>query len=126
MERDRLAPSLAPYYTIRRKKMTQEQIFAFNESILHFTGTDLLKLKELIDQKIQEEYDKPQNFMHHDKVDDYIYIIDYIDGSYHYDCIGRRSYEEYISNIEAVRIRRKTKSLYPAYETLLEKEVIKA
>lgn len=106
--------------------MTQQEIVAFNESILHFRGTDLHELKRLIEQKIQEEYDLPENFMHHDKVDDYIYIVEYFDGSYHYDCIGKRSYEEYIGNVNAVRIRRKTKELYPTYETLLEKEVSKA
>ena len=106
--------------------MTQEQIFAFNESILAYRGTDLQELKKLIDKKIQEEYDLPENFMHHDCVDEYIYIVDYIDGSCHYDCIGKRSYEEYISHTEAIRIRRKTKRLSPTYETLLVKEVTTA
>ena len=106
--------------------MTQEQIFAFNESILTYKGTDLHELKKLIEQKIQEEYDQPENFMYHDCIDEFIYIVDYMDGSYHYDYIGKRSYEEYINNVDAIRIRRKTKHYPPAYETLLEKEVIKA
>lgn len=106
--------------------MTQEQVYAFNESILHFRGTDLMEIKRLVEQKIQEDYDRPENFMYHDRIDDYIYIVDYADGSYHYDYIGKRSYQEYIGNEDAIRIRRKTKDLSPTYETLLEKEVIKA
>lgn len=102
--------------------MTQEQVYAFNESILNFGGTDLMEIKRLVEQKIQEDYDRPENFMYHDKVDDYIYIVDYADGSYHYDYIGKRSYQEYIGNENAVRIRRKDKHLKPTYETLLEKE----
>ena len=103
--------------------MTQEQIIAFNESILNFRGTDLNELKKLIENKIQEEYDLPENFMHHDRIDDYIYIVDYLDGSYHFYCIGRQAYDEYIANIEAIRIRRKDKHLKPKYETLLDKEL---
>ena len=106
--------------------MTQEQVFAFKESILNYRGTDLHELKKLIDKKIEEEYHLPENFMLHDCVDEYIYIVDYMDGSYHYDCIGKRAYEEYINNIEAIRIRRKTKRLSPTYETLLVKEVTTA
>lgn len=106
--------------------MTYEQVYAFNESILAYKGADLALLKKLIERRMQDEYDDPANFMFHDRIDDYIYIVDYMDGSYHYDYIGKRSYNEYINNADAVRIRRKTKSLSPVYETLLEKEVSKA
>ena len=106
--------------------MTQEQIRAFNQGISFYQGTDLNELKKLIELKIQEDYDRKENFMLHDKLDDYIYIVHYFDESFHYLCRGKDAYEEFIRDPKAVKISRKTKDLFPTYEDLIEKELCQA
>lgn len=106
--------------------MTQEQIKAFKLGIAQFQGTDLNELRELIETKIQEEYDRAENFMLHDSLDDYIYIVYYFDDSYHSYCRGADAYNEYMKNDFAIKIGRKTKDLFPVYEMLLKKETYKA
>ncbi len=106
--------------------MTEKQIKDFTLGIAQFQGTDLNELKKLIDLKIQEEYDRTENFMLHERIDDYIYIVYYFDDSYHYYCIGADAYNEYIRNEYAVKIGRKTKDLFPTYEMLMEKEISRA
>lgn len=103
--------------------MTEQQVYAFTQNIAQFQGADLKELRKLIEEKIQEDYDRKENFLLHEKSDDYIYIVDYIDDSYHYQYIGKEAYEEYLNNAGAYRIRRKTKDLFPVFETLLEKEI---
>lgn len=103
--------------------MTQEQIFDFNIAIAQYQGTDLTKLKELIEEKIQEDYHRKENFMLHDRIDDYIYLVYYLDNEYHYYYKGKDAYDEYIKNVEAVKIVRKSKDLFPTFETLIEKEM---
>lgn len=102
--------------------MTNEQIIQFNESIAHFTGTDLLKLKELIDNKMDDDYYLRENFMLHDCVDCYLYVVYYTDGTHHTYARGKQAYDEYISCDYAIRVARKTKDLFPTYEDLLIKE----
>jgi len=92
------------------------------EMVSTMNSVDLLALKSLIEDKIEENYDLPENFYIHDKTDDYIYIVDYIDGHYHYSYIGAEAYKEYIGSPYATRIRRKTKSLFPVFETMMVKE----
>lgn len=106
--------------------MTKEQIFAFNKGIENFVGTDLTELKKLIELKIQEDYDRKENFMLHDRIDDYIYVVYYIDGEYHSYCKGCDAYERYMRDADAVSIKRKTKDLFPVYEDLIEKELCQA
>ena len=106
--------------------MTQAQIYSFRQNISAYSGTDLTDLKKMIDEKIQEDYNRKENFMLHDRTDDYIYIVHYDDGSYHFWCKGADAYERYINDPEAVRISRKTKDLFPVYEDLIRKDIIKA
>lgn len=102
--------------------MTNEQIMQFNESIAHFTGTDLLMLKELINDKMYDDYDLKENFMLHDTIDNYLYVVYYTDSTHHTFAKGKQAYDEYISNDSAIRVARKTKNLFPTYEDLLIKE----
>lgn len=57
----------------------------------------------------------------HDNVDDYIYIVHYSDGHTHMTCKGKESYTEYMASDDAVMLERKTKDLFPTYQTLLQK-----
>lgn len=102
--------------------MSQEQIIAFNNAISAYKGVDLEELKKLIDQKIREDYERKENFMLHDDVDDYIYIVYYANGDHHYFCKGKDAYNRYIKDSNAVRVARKTKDLYPVYEDIMAKE----
>lgn len=79
---------------------------------------------EKIVQIIENEYaniDDPSAFMLHDFIDNYYYIVYYKDGNYVTDCIGEKAYKKYMDDDDAVRIARKTKELFPKFETLLEK-----
>ena len=91
------------------------------DAIGNLNTADLLLLKQYIETKIEDDYDLKENFYLHDRIDDYIYIVDYLDGSYHYFCKGAEAYKIYMSDVYATKIRRKTKDLFPVYETLKEK-----
>ena len=106
--------------------MTQEQVYAFNSNISQFAGTDLEELKKLIDIKIREEQERAENFMLHDWTDNYIYVVYYLNGEYHYYCKGKEAYKRYLNDADAIKVARKTKDLFPNYETILEKEIAKA
>ena len=98
----------------------------FADQLVSLSSQDLLALKAQIDQQLQNIYDLKENFFTHETTDDYIYIVTYLDGHDHIDYIGARAYKEYIDNVDAIRIDRKTKDLFPKYEILLEKEMVKA
>lgn len=102
--------------------MTNKEIMDFNLSIAHYTGTDLLMLKELIDSKMEDDYDLKENFMLHDTIDNYLYVVYYVDDNHHTYAKGKEAYDEFIANDFAIRVARKTKNLYPTYEDLLIKE----
>ena len=89
------------------------------------TGTELLRLKDLIDQRIKEVYDFKCNFMIHDQIDNYIYIVNMADGEYHYYIKGDEAYKRFLED-DAVSIERKTKDLFPIIELLLKKETYTA
>ena len=106
--------------------MTQAEVLSFTQSFERLASQDLIKLKEQIDRQLEEIYERKENFYLHEKIDDYIYIVHYLDGHTHMDYIGARSYNEYISNEDAIKIERKTKDLFPTYETLMEKGLAQA
>lgn len=97
-----------------------------NEYISSLNTADLLQIKALVETKIQDHYDDKDNFYLHERIDDYTYIIDFVDGTRHYDYIGARAYKKYITDKRAVALRRRTKDLFPTYENLLVKEEYKA
>lgn len=84
-------------------------------------GIDLMKVKNMVNERIEKEYHKKENFMYHDKIDDYIYMVHYEDGDSRTFCFGKKAYDEYIRSKSAYKITRKTKDLFPVYEFLIEK-----
>lgn len=102
--------------------MSQEQITAFYSTLSAYKGVELEELKRIIDRKIIDDYERKENFMLHNQIDDYIYIVYFADGSQHYFCKGRDAYERYMKDSTAIRVARKTKDLYPVYEDLMVKE----
>lgn len=83
-----------------------------------------MELRNCIDEQIEKNYDLKENFMYHSKVDDYIYQVDYIDGSYRKYCKGAEAYEHYINDENAISVQRLTKTLYPEYEMIMSKNQI--
>ena len=81
----------------------------------------LEELVRLIEEEKKRRYDLKDSFFYHDRIDEYLYIVHYKNGSSHLDCIGSRSYKEYINNPDALWIERKTKDLFPSFELLMEK-----
>ena len=86
-------------------------------------GFQLEELRRYIEKQEQVVYDRRENFHLHERVDQFIYVIEYADGHLFYDCIGKRAYEKYLKDEDAIRIGRKTKSLFPTYDKLMEKEL---
>lgn len=88
----------------------------------NITSAALLnRIKEYANNRIIDNYYLAENFMFHDKIDNYIYEINYKDGSSYVDYIGQRAYDKYIHDDDAINIYRKTKDLFPTRELLLEK-----
>lgn len=103
--------------------MTNTEVLSFAQQFQKLTSKDLISLKEQIDKQLEEIYDRTENFYLHEEKDDYIYIVHYLDGHTHIDYIGAKSYEEYMSHADAIKLERKTKNLFPKYETLMEKGI---
>lgn len=97
--------------------MTREQI---NQYISTIDSADLDAIKMMVAARENELYDI--RWWTHEKIDDYLYIVHYRDGRKHLSCKGADSYQEYIRNDDATWIERKTKDLFPTYETLMRKE----
>ena len=95
--------------------MTNAQLNLF----ANINVNDLEQIKKLIEQKEEELYEV--NWKAHNKIDDYIYVIHYADGEYHYDYLGQRAYERYLEDKDATWIERKTKDVFPEYEFLERK-----
>lgn len=101
--------------------MTNKQKEVFRNRIAKFSGADLQIIKDMIDEQVEIEYDKTENFMYHESIDDYLYLVYYSDGSKNLFCIGADAYERYTKREDAVRIERKTKNLFPTYEVIMKK-----
>lgn len=101
--------------------MTKEQELAFYRSIQFLDGYDLLALKKMVEDQIEYAKHLKENFYLNELTDDFIYIVWYMDGSYHYMFKGAEAYNEYIGNQRATKLERKTKDLFPKFELLMEK-----
>ena len=112
-----------PYSTIfmRNRKMTKEELIAFRNALAGLSPAELYALREGIDEKIAENYYSDENFSNREKKDDCIYIIVYKDLSCYHDFIGKRAYEKYMHDKDAIRIEAKTKNLFPDYKVLCAK-----
>ena len=85
-------------------------------------GRDLSRVKELADQQLEIDYYKKENFMLHEKKDDYLYEVLYSDNTKVRFYIGQRAYKEYQDNKRAIAVYRVTKDLFPIRELLLERK----
>lgn len=97
--------------------MTNEQINNFIHSL---NATDFNNLREFIKKEEKSRYD--EMWWTHNRIDNYLYYVYYKDGSEWMHCIAKKVYDEYISNENAICIKRKTKDLFPTWETLMEKK----
>ena len=102
--------------------MTKRQIQRFADSISTLSGIELLNLRELLNEKIDEVSSLTENFMLHDYIDEYFYYVCYIDGSRYLYTKGKEAYDEFTRNMDAVSIVSKTKDLFPVYTELMRKE----
>ena len=93
----------------------------FRDALRGVSPDQLYELKEAVEQEINKPYWSDANFSHRDKIDSYIYITVYTDLSYHYDCLGKKAYDRYINDDNAVRIECMTKDLFPEYKVLMQK-----
>lgn len=84
-------------------------------------GIDLNRVKDLVDQQLEDEYYKKENFMLHERIDNFLYEVYMNDNSKITFCIGKKAYKEYQQNKQAVSIYRKTKDLFPERELLIER-----
>ena len=82
----------------------------------------LLELRKCIDKQIELNYERKENFMLHEELDEYLYIIHYTDGHTYIAQTGKKAYDMYINDDSAISIERKTKNLFPTYELLIKKE----
>ena len=97
------------------------QVESYVKRFNSLTATELYQLKDLIDDRIAETYYWKENFMTHTEIDNYIYVVYLEDGNHHFFAKGEEAYKRYLED-DAVSIDRKTKDLFPVYETLLVKE----
>lgn len=79
------------------------------------------EIKKYIDEQIETQLDKRENFMFRDYVDEYLYVIYFKDGSRDIQCKGNKAYDIFIKDSSAIRMETRTKELYPKYELLMEK-----
>ena len=101
--------------------MTNKQMEVFRSRIAKYSGKDLQIIQKILDEQLEKEYEKPENFMFHTTVDDYLYVVYYQDGTSNLFCIGADAYERYMKRSDAIRVERKTKNLFPSYEVILKK-----
>ena len=107
------------------KSNVASEIYRYVDRFTKLTGTELIRLKELIDARIEEVYDFKCNFMIHDRLDNYIYVVRFVDGDHHYYVKGNEAYHRFLED-DAISVERKTKDLFPTVELLLKKEIMKA
>lgn len=92
------------------------------ENIKEITNNKTLeKIIEVVENQMEINFDLKENFMYHDKIDNYIYVIKYSDEHLFYDYIGKRTYEKYLLDKDAIEIQRWSKDVYPTKELLLSK-----
>lgn len=90
-----------------------------NEYIIH--GEYIEKIRELLEQNVERNYELKDNFMYHTELDSYFYLVRYDNGDYNLYTKVCDAYARYQRDDKAVSVERKTKDLYPTYETLLQR-----
>lgn len=79
-------------------------------------------MREEIDAQFKTVIDREENFFLHDYLDNWLYIVSYRDGSEYLYTKGADAYAEYKRTDFAVAITRKSKDLFPVYQTMMSKE----
>ncbi len=79
------------------------------------------EIKNYVDEQMQLNLNKKENFMYRDYIDNVLFAIYFKDGSRSVQCKGNKAYEIYINDDNAIRIESYTKDLFPTRELLLEK-----
>ena len=102
--------------------MTNRQIQMFCDRIRTMSGDELISLRQLLNEKIDEVAEMDENFMLHDWIDDYFYYVHYEDGSSHLHVKGKDAYDTFMRSDSAVKIVRKTKNLFPTFEEIMRKD----
>lgn len=90
------------------------------DMLRHMSITDFEQYKKAVAKVEKERYD--EMWWTHEKNDDYIYRVHYIDKHTHLLIKGKDAYKEYMSNRDAIMVERYTKDLFPTYTTLMRKE----
>ena len=98
---------------------TENEIEKAIELLDKLNGAELQQFVRKFNKKFEEVKRNDNNFMMHDFVDDYLYIVYFQDGAHYTYCKGEDAYSSYKSC--GIRLERKTKELFPTYEVLLEK-----
>ena len=101
--------------------MTKEQIEGFRLALKSLSPEELRILKEKVNEEIADKYWCDENFKNREKADSYIYCIVYDDLHCFYDYLGKRAYEKYMADENAVRLEAKTKHLFPDWKVLMMK-----
>ena len=104
------------------KESNEDRFESALELLDKLNGFELKRVKELFEQKYAEVAQKDSNYQVHDFVDDYLYIVYYPNGEHHLTLKGADAYARYLK--EGIRLDRKTKDLFPTYETLLQREEV--
>lgn len=102
--------------------MTNKQKEVFRTRISKYSGADLKLIKKMVDEQIKADYEKIENFMYHETVDEYLYVVNYEDGTSNLFSIGADAYERYRKRSDAISVERKTKRLFPTYEIILSRD----
>lgn len=108
---------LVPIYIVSNNMKTD----TFIRNLKKLNGIELLETKKLFDAVYEELVKEDCNYMLHDFVDDYTYIVHYDDGTKYMFCKGKKAYDQFMTE-HGIKLERRTKELRPTYETLLVKE----
>ena len=130
MLQERINNAVIPYIDVDKystpipaAKDTETELENAIDLLDKLSGTELKRIKQYFDKKFSEVVKKDSNYIMHDFLDDYFYIVYFNNGTHHLYSKGEDAYNNYMS--DGIRLERKTKDLFPMYETLLEKEYVK-
>ena len=132
MLRNRTDNSILPFINVDELSKPSLQVPTINDTeteienaialLGKLNGFELKRIKEYFDKKFSEVVQLDSNYILHDYIDDYFYIVYFKDGTHHLYSTGESAYTTYQK--EGVRLERRTKDLFPTYEVLLEQEPV--
>ena len=105
----------------KEKIMTSKQKEAIREYLKTLNGVELKELRDEVDEEIADQYWCDENFWMRNETDSFIYIVVYKDLKYYYHYLGKKAYDKYMEEKDAIRIEYKTKDLFPTYGVLMSR-----